>query len=89
MPDFHRADPGRETGNLTSSLVTQFARVSEFQVLTRPQMHGSGAGEGAILNVRFRGRSCRSLDGYHHFGGDYCTTGFGHNATFPRFRGTS
>ena len=35
----------------------------------------AGAGE--------RGRSCRSLDGHHHFDGDYYTTVFGHNLPFP------
>jgi hypothetical protein len=39
--------------------------------------------------VCYRAVSCRSSDGRHHSSDNYCTTGFGHNATFPVLRGRS
>ena len=89
---FSPGGPGRETENLgnwksdieTGDPARQNFRFSEFQFFTRPQMHGSGGrGEGAILNVHFRGRSCRSLDGHHYIDGDYCTSGFVKGCKMP------
>ena len=36
---------------------------------------GNEGGEGAFTEVRFRGRSGRSVSGFHHADDNYCTTG--------------
>jgi hypothetical protein len=70
---------GGASEKLTSrpaKLVRQKFRISGFHPPTCCQRIWPGYFRGgAILNVRFRGRNCRSSDGHHRSSDTYCTTG--------------